>query len=131
MSRQDGYDPDVSAATEAGAFGSRRRRLLLSFVIAVGGIALSCLFFACCSGRSSSWPSVQFQYDAEKRVEAIQRALNDRLSTIGTLATYFAGSELVERKEFDTFVEPLLAEPRGSSSVGMGAPHPGRAAPSP
>jgi PAS domain S-box-containing protein len=97
---------------------SRRRRLWLSFLIAGCGIVLSCLFCAILRQQEQQLAVVQFQYDAEKRVQAIQIAMSNRMITVGTLATYFAGSELVERSEFDTFVEELLRDRSGIQALG-------------
>jgi PAS domain S-box-containing protein len=102
------HDSGAPLPTEAGVSGSHRQRLWLSLIMALSGIAASFWFFWLLRTQEQQLAEAQFRYDAEKRVEAVQSALNNRLSTVSTLATYFAGSELVERKEFDTFVEPLF-----------------------
>jgi PAS domain S-box-containing protein len=112
------HGDDASTSTEADMSGFHWHRLWLSVAIALCGIVLSSLFYAILRRQEQQLADVQFRYDAEKRVQAIQMALNNRMITIGTLATYFAGSELVEQNEFDTFVAPLQRERPGIQALG-------------
>ena len=50
----------------------------------------------------------QFKLDADKRIEAIQAAFTDATGTVSTIATFFNGSEMVDRKEFHTVASPAL-----------------------
>jgi PAS domain S-box-containing protein len=118
MSWPELHHSGASLPTEVGVSVLHRRRLWLSLVVAVSGITVSLLFFGLLRRQERQLVDAQFRYDAEKRVEAVEHALNERLSAVGTLVTYFAGSELVERKEFDTFVEPLLEKHGGIQALG-------------
>jgi PAS domain S-box-containing protein len=108
----------ASLPTEVGMSVSHRHRLWLSLVVAAGGITVSFLFFGLLRGQERDLAESQFRHDAEKRMDAVQHALNDRLNTVGTLARYFASSELVERREFHTFVTPLLTRHLGIDALG-------------
>lgn len=97
-------------------------RLLLSAAIALGGVILSLFLFGLLRNWEHETAKAQFQASADRRFQAIQSALNDRLTATNTLATYFAGSEVVDRKEFRIFVKPLLEEHPGVLALGW-APH--------
>jgi PAS domain S-box-containing protein len=118
MTSPEAYHFGELSGRETGMSSSRRGRLWVSLVIAISGVVLSFLFFRLLQRQEQQLVEAQFRYDAEKRVEAVQAALNDRLNTLGTLATCFAGSELVERREFETFVGPLLAKHSGIQALG-------------
>jgi PAS domain S-box-containing protein len=95
-----------------------RRRLLLSLAIAVAGVTLSLLLFDLLRDREQKIARTEFAGSADRQIREIQSAVIDRLGTINTLATYYAGSELVERKEFRVFVKPLLQKRPGIQALG-------------
>ncbi len=101
-----------------GGIGLGWRPLLLSVIVAIAGVMLSFLFSWLLLRQEQRLAAAQFRYDAARRVETIQRAVTDRLSALNTLAVYYAGSELVERDEFRTFVKPLLEKRPGIMALG-------------
>ncbi len=62
--------------------------------------------------------AVHFQRDAERRIEAIQYTAFDRLSVVDIIEAFYAGSELVERREFRTFTGPLMQRFQGVQMLG-------------
>ena len=62
--------------------------------------------------------AVQFQHDAERRIEAIQHVALERSSVVDIIEAFYAGSELVERKEFRAFTGPLLQRIPGVQVIG-------------
>ncbi len=96
-----------SSPTKAGTF-SWGGRLPLILVVAATGAALSFLFFWLLRAQELRYAEEGFRHEAAERVEAVEKAMVDRLGTIHTLAAFYAGSELIDRKEFQTFVRPLL-----------------------
>jgi PAS domain S-box-containing protein len=121
MSQLRQYDRGARRPTEGGSF-SPGRRLLLSVIVAIIGVALSLLLSWLLLKQEEQIAEARFQDDAARRVEAVQRAVTDRLNTMEALAVYYAGSELVERGEFHTFVPPQLAKRPGIRALGW-APH--------
>jgi len=118
MSQRGRHYDGLWRPTEDGLSSLGRRRLLLSFAIALSGAVRSFRLFGVLWNREPQIAAAQFPGSADRRVQAIQNAMIDRLSTIGTLATYYAGSELVERREFPTFVKPLLEKHTGIQALG-------------
>jgi PAS domain S-box-containing protein len=115
------YD-SVWSSGKNGLLGLQRRRLPLSLIVVSVGVVLSFLFSRLLVRQEERLAEAQFRYDAARRVDTIQRAITDRLGDLNTLAAYYAGSEVVERKEFHTFVKPLLENPQGIVALGW-APH--------
>lgn len=103
--------------SDRAAPGRTRRTLLYSLLITMGGIALSALLSWKLTGHERQLAEVQFKLDADKRIEAIQRTATDRLETVGSVAAFFAGSTLVDRKEFRTFTGPILETHTGIQSL--------------
>jgi len=66
-------------------------------------VALSVLLAWLLLTREQELAEVQFHLDAGKRIEALQRNVNDRLAIVTTIAAFFSGSRVVDRKEFGTF----------------------------
>ena len=95
------------SSVDAAARRSHRRRLALSLSVTLGGIALSLLLGWRLLAREQKLTEVQFNFDAGRQIEAIQRAVVDRLGTVSTISAFFCGSQLVERKEFRTFTAPI------------------------
>ena len=121
MSGSRPHDRGVSLPMEAGARNAHRRRVLLCLVIAIAGIALCFLFFSLMRIRELDVAKEQFLRSGERRAEVLQHEVTEQLNTVNTLVAFFAGSNLVERKEFHTFVEPLLKE--HDNVVAMGWAH--------
>ena len=111
----------VSPSLDAPAHRSGWRRFALCLCVSLGGIAISALVSWLLSAREEKLAEVQFKLDAGKRIEAIQRAAVDRLGTVSTVAAFFAGSQLVERKEFHTFTVPIMEGHPGTVAL-MWAP---------
>ena len=107
---------------KSGLSGVGWRRLLLSLIVAIAGVLLSFVVSWLLLRQEERLAEARFRYDAARRVEAIQRAVTDRVGALSTLAVYYAGSELVERREFHTFVKPLLEKRPGIVAFGW-APH--------
>jgi PAS domain S-box-containing protein len=116
------YRCRVSAPKEVGLSSSRRRRLALVFVIALGGIAISFSSFLAMRIRELAIAKDQFLLSGERRAEVLQNEVAEQLNVVNVLAAYFAGSNLVERKEFHTFAEQLLKEQKNIVVMGW-APH--------
>jgi len=96
---------------------SRRRRLTLILAVVVCGGALSLSLYAVMAARERQLAAAQFNLDADQRVEAIRRAVVDRVGFVGALAAFYAGSQTVERNEFRTFTGPLTAKHRGTYAL--------------
>ena len=117
MNQSRQYKEDAVSPGQAGRSGARRW-LLLSLLVAVVGIGLSVLAFQLLLTREQRLAEVQFQHDSARRVEAVHRVMRDRVSAVAMLSAYYAGSEVVHRREFDTFVVPLLRHREGVQFVG-------------
>jgi PAS domain S-box-containing protein len=89
--------------------------------MSLGGVAISLLLGWLLSVREEKLAEVQFNLDASKRIEALRRAVVDRLGVVSTVGAFFAGSETVDRKEFHTFTVPLIRNHPGTHSL-MWAP---------
>ncbi len=50
----------------------------------------------------------QFKIDANERIEALQRIVAARLATVSTVAAFFCGSDVKDRKDFSTFANQIL-----------------------
>lgn len=81
---------------------------MLCLCVALGGIAISTLVSWLLWSREEKLAEVQFKLDAGNRIEAIRRAAADRLETVNIVAAFFAGSEIVDRREFRTFAVPIM-----------------------
>lgn len=106
-----------TSPTKTGAF-SWGGRLSLILVVAATGIAFSCLFFWLLRSQELRYAEEGFRHEAAERVDAVDKAIIDRLGMIHTLAAFYAGSELIDRKEFQTFVRPLLKRHADVQSLG-------------
>ncbi len=95
-----------------------RRRLLLSLLVAIAGVAVSFSLFWLMRTRELEVAKEQFLRSGERRAEVLQHEISQQLNAVNTLAAYFAGSNLVERKEFRTFVQPLIDEDDGVLALG-------------
>lgn len=104
-----------------GLLGLRWRRLLLSLIVVIVGVVLSLLFSRLLVTQEERLAEAQFRYDAARRVDMIQRG-DPSARALNMLAAYYAGSEVVERGEFHTFVKPLLEKPQGIVALGW-TPH--------
>lgn len=97
---------------------SGRRRILFCLLVGLGGVAISLLLTQMLRDQERRITAVHFQRDAERRIEAIQHTAFDRLSVIGITEALYVGSDLVERKEFRLFTEPLLQRFQGVQMLG-------------
>ncbi len=62
--------------------------------------------------------AMHFEHDAERRIGMIRHAVINRLSIVHVIEAFYAGSELVERKEFSTFIKPLSQRFQGVRVLG-------------
>jgi PAS domain S-box-containing protein len=86
-----------------------RRRVLL-IAVSLAGICLSLLLGWVFSKREQRIIKMQFDSDAETRVQALKSAFSDRFATLKFVSSFYAGSEEVERHEFRSFMQPILTE---------------------
>ena len=105
-----------SAESDSTDFG--RRRLLLSFLVAIVGVAVSISLFSLMRMQELDVAKEQFLRSGERRAEVLQHEVSQQLNAVNTLAAFFAGSNLVERNEFRTFVQPLIDEDGGILALG-------------
>ena len=82
--------------------------MLFCLLVGLGGVVISLLLAQILRDQGRRLTAVQFQHDAERRIEAIQHTAFDRLNVIDIIEAFYVGSERVERKEFRLFTEPLL-----------------------
>lgn len=103
-------DPDgpVSTYPDAASRRSGRQRLVICLILLLIGTTLSLLLGRLLSVHEQTLAHTQFKLDADKRIEAIQAAITDALGSVGTIAAFFNGSELVDQKEFRTVAGPGL-----------------------
>ncbi len=94
-----------------------QRWLLLGLVVLLG-VGISVALHQLLVAHEEQLIRTQFASDAGKRVEAIQRVMLMRLSTVDALAAFFNGSDFVERDEFHTFTEPLVGSNKGVQALG-------------
>jgi PAS domain S-box-containing protein len=80
----------------------------LAVLVAAVGCALSLTLGCFMAASEERLLTVQFRFDAEKRVQALQRAVADRLGAVNAVASFYQGSTAVDRGGFRTFVTPLL-----------------------
>jgi PAS domain S-box-containing protein len=104
--------------SSSGSFGLGRRRLLLAVGVAIAGSAISLLSFGLMRARELSIAKGQFLASGERRAEVLQHEVTEQLNTVNTLVAFFAGSKLVDRKEFRTFSKPLIEEHYGVLAMG-------------
>ena len=104
-------------AADPGRF-SRRSRLVLVGFFCTSGVAISLLLYWNLHLRQQQLVQARFNLDAQQRVAAIEEHLVARLSEVRSLAAFYAGSERVERDEFHTFAEQILADDSAVKMLG-------------
>lgn len=97
---------------------SRRRRWVLVCLVSLVGIALSFLLAWFLGAREETYTQMRFKLDAGERIASLKATMADRLGALDTVAAFFIGSEVVDRKEFHTFASPLLLRHRGMELLG-------------
>lgn len=86
----------------------RRRELLIA--VSLAGICLSLFLGWLFHQRENQYLSLQFSSDADDRIQALKSAFSERIATLKFVASFFAGSEEVERHEFRAFTRDILSE---------------------
>jgi len=81
---------------------------VVALAVGLGGMAISVILFFALRQREFQLAEARFRMEAKERVEAVERAMADRLVTIRMLQAFYRGSEVVERDEFRQFTAPLL-----------------------
>lgn len=83
-------------------------RAAMALVIGAGGLAMSVLLCLMIRQREQLLAEAEFHLDAQRRAEAIERALSNRLAAARTAEAFYRGCEVVERHEFRKFTASLL-----------------------
>lgn len=96
----------------------RLQRILRGILAMLIGILVSLLLAGLMWFRERDAAHKQFLRDGSERNVALQQALDDQLESIGALAAYFHSSQEVDRKEFHTFVAPLLRKYSSIQAIG-------------
>ncbi len=94
------------------------QRILRGFLASLIGVVVTFLLSGLIWIREKDAAQSQFLRDASERNVALQQALDDQLDSIGTIAAYFQSSQSVDRKEFHSFVAPLLRKYSGIQAIG-------------
>jgi PAS domain S-box-containing protein len=97
---------------------SRLRVFILCGCVIVAGITISGLIAWDFRLTEGNLARIQFALDAGKRIEAIQRSVENRLSSVSTVTAFFNGSQWVSRNEFHTFTEPFFESQPGIVVLG-------------
>jgi PAS domain S-box-containing protein len=95
-------------STKSGSFCMGRCRLPLGLVVAIAGVIISYSVFSLMRSRELSVAREQFLRSGESRAEVLRHAFSEQIGAVDVLAAFFSGSDLVDRKEFHTFTEPLF-----------------------
>ncbi len=89
---------------------SKRSRRLALAAVGLLGCAVSATLFVTLHRQEAQWIDAQFRFDAQIRVNAIERELTSNLAALEALGAFFAGSRNVERSEFFAFTDAFLRE---------------------
>ncbi len=77
-------------------------------VFGAGGVAISLLLFFTLRLREDQLAEAAFCLDAQRRAEAVEQAMSNRLAAVRMVEAFYRGSEVVERHEFREFTTSLL-----------------------
>lgn len=111
--RKSGARNDDPQPAEGGVLRQSQNRFLLIAVVGCAGFVISLVFSWLLLSREQQLVRAQFNLDAEKRIETIQRVMLSRLALVDTLAAFFFGSQMVDRDEFQTFCDLLVQHETG------------------
>jgi len=100
----------------------KSRQFILGVTLGLAGVVISLLLGWWLWRQELALAKAHFNRDAGWRVEALRKAISERLHIVELLATFYAGSEIVERHEFHAFAEPLEKRHPGIQALGW-APH--------
>lgn len=87
-----------------------RRRRWLTAATGLLGLAITLLAWRTLLVREQHWIAAQFQRDAREPVRALERQFTRDVESVYSLAAFYAGSQTVDRQEFEAFARPLLRE---------------------
>ena len=93
---------------------SKKSRRLALAAVAMLGCLVSLTLFITLRRQEDQWIDAQFRFDAQLRINAIERELAANLAAMEALGAFYAGSENVERVEFFEFTDVFL---RGNSGI--------------
>ena len=96
---------------------SKKSRRLALAAVALLGCAVSAALFLTLRRQEDQWIDAQFRFDAQLRINAIERELAANLAALEALGAFFSGSERVERIEFFAFTDIFLREQTGIAAL--------------
>lgn len=89
----------------------------MCLAVSIIGVVLSLLLGRLLSVREQELTETQFTLDANRRIQAIQAAVTHDVASASTVVAFFSGSELVDRKEFQTIAAPVLKNHPGAKAL--------------
>ncbi len=98
-------------------FHLTRYHLLFLFTLSFIGIFLSVFSYTKLRDLEQTKFSTEFKREAENRIFALQRNINDKIDKILSLKALFDASEQVEKVEFQTFTKSLLQYTTGIQAL--------------
>ncbi len=109
------------AETRRNAWGSRERSdqgiVGWPALITLLGVAASVWLWMLLIDRQQQLIEAQFRLDAEERISAIHRQMDQYVDALEAVGAFYAGSARVERGEFAAFVSPMLERFPGLETV--------------
>ncbi|MHB8898570.1 MAG: response regulator [Thermoguttaceae bacterium] len=96
---------------------SKRSRRLALAAVALLGCAVSLALYFILRRQETQWIDARFRFDAQVRVNAIERELAANLAVLEALGAFYAGSRDVERSEFLAFTDAFLREQAGITAL--------------
>ena len=106
---------DMGAASTP-KWSKKPRRLALA-AVAILGCVVSAALFITLRRQEAQWIDAQFRFDAQLRINAIERELASNLAALEALGAFHSGSDKVERIEFFAFTDIFLREQTGIAAL--------------
>jgi PAS domain S-box-containing protein len=96
---------------------SKKSRRLALAAVAILGCVVSTALFLTLRRQEDRWIDLQFDFDAQLRIHAIERELATNLAALEALGAFHSGSQKVERVEFTAFTDIFLREQEGIAAL--------------
>ncbi len=93
-----------------------RRRLTLTILVTLAGIALSLWLGRVLQRREQNYAKAVFRASVLRWDDALERSANDRVRRVSTTAAFLRSSDIKDRKDFHTFVNEIT---RNTPSIEM------------
>jgi PAS domain S-box-containing protein len=93
-----------------------RRRLILTVLATLAGIALALLLGRALRLREQDYAKAQFKASVARWSDSLRRSVTNRVEMVNTIVAFIRGTDLNDRKDFRRFVRQIL---KGQPSAEM------------